>query len=365
MNNKVINYSPYEVVWETTLQCNLRCAHCDSKYGLKRKKELTTGEALELCDNLGDIGFKQVNLTGGEVFLRKDWKKIAEEIKDCQMRLLITTNGFFKPDKIIKKLAKLETDFLMIGMDGGNSDIQDTIRNVEGSYKKAWDFIKAAKKEGIRTGIITTVHKLNYKELTKIRRKVLKEKLDWLIQPAGVSGHFSKGILLDEEEYYNLANFIYSNQKRHDNKNFSIFGSQYIGFHSKKLPPLSMNPDWEGCLAGISVLGIQSNGYVKGCISMPDNFIEDNIRRRNIKDIWNDPDSFSYNRQFNDKDIGQNCEECKFSDTCKGGCTTRSYKLTGENHNDPFCLYRYEINKEGNNSGSNIRKILVDATLIQ
>ena len=42
------------------------------------------------------------------------------------------------------------------------------------------------------------------------------------------------------------------------------------------------------------------------------------------------------------KDLGENCKGCKFGETCKGGCTTRSYSLTGKIHNDPLCFYRYE-----------------------
>ena len=345
MNKNKSLYNPGIVVWEVTLKCNLKCLHCGSSAGEKRKKELTTNEALNLCNDLADIGFKGIALMGGEVFLRKDWKNIGREIKDSGVKLSIITNGFFKTDKIIKDLVKLETDCLMIGMDGGTAKIQDTIRNVEGSYKKAWNFIKAAKKAGLPTGIITTVHKLNYKELPKIRRRVLKEEIDWQIQPAGVIGRFPKDLLLDEKKYYSLGKFIYSNHKKHANKNFSINGSHNFGFHSKKIPPLSMYPEWEGCYAGKSVLGIQSNGNVKGCLAMPDDLIEDNIRKRDIKNIWNDPNSFSYNRNYEEKDIGDNCKNCKFSKTCKGGCTTRSYSLTGIPHNDPFCFYRYEKNK--------------------
>lgn len=339
-------YDPGIVVWEITLQCNLKCLHCGSSAGQNRSDELSTEEALKLCKDLKEIGFKGIALMGGELFLRKDWKQIAKEIKMQGMKLSIITNGFFKPNKLIGDLVKLETDCLMVGMDGGTAKIQDAIRNVKGSYKTAWTFIKASKKAGLPIGIITTIHKKNLNELPKIRKKVLAEEIDWQIQPAGLIGRFPKDLLLDEKEHYSLAQFISSTQKKHANNSFSITGSHNFGFHSKNFPPLSMYPDWEGCYAGKSVLGIQSNGNVKGCLGMPDYFIEGNIRKRDIKDIWNDPNSFSYNRNFNEKDIGNNCKNCDYLKTCKGGCTASSYSLTGIAHNDPFCFYRYELNQK-------------------
>jgi len=346
MNKDELFYKPGIVVWEVTLKCNLKCLHCGSSAGEKRPDELTADEALDLVRDLAEIGFQGIALMGGEVFLRKDWKKIGREIKDSGMNLSIITNGFFKPDKIIKDLVSLNADCVMVGIDGATAEIQDSIRNMPGSYEKAWDFVISAKKAGLPSGVITTVHKLNVMDLPKIKEKILEKEVDWQIQPAGVIGRFPEALMLSEEEYYSLGLFIHSAQIQNSNKKFSIVGSHNFGFHSSVIPDLSMYPKWEGCYAGKTVLGIQSNGNIKGCLAMPDELIEENIRKRDIKDIWADPKSFSYNRNFIVKDLGNNCNNCKYDKSCKGGCVTRSYSLTGKSHNDPNCFYRYE--KENN-----------------
>jgi radical SAM protein with 4Fe4S-binding SPASM domain len=97
------------------------------------------------------------------------------------------------------------------------------------------------------------------------------------------------------------------------------------------------------------VLGIQSDGGVKGCLALSDDFIDDNIRNRSIIDIWNDPNSFAYNRQFTKEELGDQCKSCKYGMSCKGGCSTRSHSLTGMLHNDTRCLYRIEQKLFGNN----------------
>lgn len=342
MNPKTAYLNPRITVWELTLKCNLKCLHCGSSAGVKRTDELSTKEALQLCHDLSDIGFGGIALMGGEVLLRKDWKVISKEIKDLGCVLSIITNGFFAPEKFIPDLVKLETDCLMIGLDGASPKTQDKIRNVKGSFEKSRAFMRAAKQANLYTGIITTVHKLNFHELPKILEFALKEEVDWQIQEAAPIGRFSKELLLSDEEYYSLGLYIYSMQRKYNTKNFSIFGTHNFGFHSKLIPNLSTYPKWKGCYAGKTVLGIQSNGNVKGCLALSDDFIEGNIRERSIKEIWNDPNAFAYNRKFKIGDLGENCKKCKYSKECKGGCTTRSSSITGFPHNDPCCFYRIE-----------------------
>ena len=316
--------------------------HCGSSAGKTRTDELSTKEAIQLCRDLSEIGFKGIALMGGEVFLRKDWKIISKEIKDLGIKLSIISNGFFNPDKIIPELVKLETDCVMVGMDGASAETQDKIRRVEGAFDKAWAFIHAAKAVDLPAGIITTVHKLNLNELPTIRDLVLKEEIDWQIQAATVIGRFPEELCLSDKDFYSLGLFIHSIQKKYENEAFSIVGAHNFGFHSDFIRDLSSYPEWNGCYAGKTVLGIQSNGNIKGCLAMSDKHIEDNIRKRSIVDIWKDPNAFAYNRQFKIEDLGENCKGCKYGSTCKGGCATRSSSLTGKMHNDPICFYRIE-----------------------
>ena len=60
------------VFWSITGKCNFRCRHCyvdapDGKLG-----EVSTEQALDLIDQMNECGILSVELTGGEVFVRKD-----------------------------------------------------------------------------------------------------------------------------------------------------------------------------------------------------------------------------------------------------------------------------------------------------
>ena len=338
-------YVPIIAIWETTLACNMKCIHCGSSAGKVRLKELSTKEAIGLCKDLNELGTELVTLMGGEPFLRKDWFQISQEIKDLGMDLTFISNGSTIDNEKISKLIKLEPYAVAVSLDGGIPETHDSIRGLKGSFEKCLYCLELLKKSGISTSVITTLHKKNVKELFMIRELLLNKEIAWQIQMAGPSGRFPKELMLSEEEFYSVAMFISSSRNQYSTKQLPIMGAHNFGYHSHVLGNLMISPIWKGCLAGISNIGIQSDGGIKGCLSLPDNFIEGNIRRKSLKDIWNSPNFASYNRKFKRKDLNAYCKSCKYGVSCKGGCATVSTLLTEKLHSNPYCLYRIEKEK--------------------
>ena len=116
-----------------------------------------------------------------------------------------------------------------------------------------------------------------------------------------------------------------------------ITGSHDLGYFSWKFPDIT-NFRWQGCRAGIDTLGIHSNGDVKGCLILPDRFIEGNVRETPIAQLWRDPDRFSLIRKFDESMLEGNCRECPFGAVCKGGCKDIAYSMTGSPYDFPYCL---------------------------
>lgn len=333
---------PLSVAWELTLTCNMKCMHCGSSAGDTRIHELTTHEAIDLCTELAELHAKYINLTGGEALLRKDWYEISKEIKDLGIEVSVLSNGLILNEKIISELRSVGVYAIALSLDGGTSATHDSIRGVPGSFEKCLSSLEKLRKENLPATVITTVHKGNVKELPKIRDLILGKTKAWQIQIAVPIGRFPIDYILSKEEFYAVALFIASTRKRFSVNELAVMGAHSIGYHSQVLRNTMVSPVWNGCQAGMNVLGIQSDGGVKGCLSLPDSFIEGNIRDRRLADIWDDPNSFSYNRKCKESDLKNQCTACRFGKTCKGGCTTVSASLTGAPHNDPYCLYFLE-----------------------
>jgi radical SAM protein with 4Fe4S-binding SPASM domain len=332
--------------WEITLKCNLKCFHCEFSAGKALPDELSTDEALNLCDNLKKVGCKRIILMGGEPFLRKDWELIARRIKDLGIELAFITNGYRYSEELFKKLEKLSPVFIGISIDGGSPETHDKIRGVKGSFKRALNFIDKSLELNTLVIVITSIHKINIKELPLLRDILYDKNVLWEIQITDVAGRFPKKYLLNEDEFYSVGKFIYETQKNHPRGNKFINGAHDIGYFSKFFPNLTGLPKWEGCQAGISLIAIESNGGIKGCSALTNKFVEDNVRNRSIVEIWNDLNIFSYNRNFQKEDLKGYCKNCKHGQICKGGCMETSYMITGNIHSDPYCFHRLEETKK-------------------
>ena len=323
-------------VWEFTLKCNLRCSHCGSSAGISRPSELNMKECFKLCEELADLGCEDVSLMGGEPFLRKDWLPVAQCVKDLGMNLNFVSNGTIL-DRYIDKISQLEPKVIGISLDG-MKESHEKIRG-EGTWEKTVKAIELLRERQIQTTVITTVSKINFKDLPKMKDLLFKKNVNWQIQVAMPFGNFKKEQMLSKEEFYATALFIAKERIKNKFSDLPVIGAHCYGYYSKILPGCK----WDGCAAGISAIGITSDGSIVGCLSMGNNrFIEGNVRDKSLEEIWEDPNNFAYNRKFDKTRLGPNCRKCKYGVKCKGGCNSMSYTITKKFHNNPYCFYVIE-----------------------
>lgn len=324
------------VVWEFTLACNLRCSHCGSAAGVQRRDELSTEECISLCEDMASIGTGTVALMGGEPFMRDDWFDVAQCAKQLGIKVTIVTNGTLM-DKHIDRLSTLEPQVVGISLDGMR-DTHDQIRG-RGNWERAVAAIDLLGGHGIQTTVITTVSRINYADLPRMRDLLADKEVNWQIQTAMPFGNFRKEFTLTEEEFYATGLFVAKQRIGNKFSEFPVVGAHCYGYFSKVIP----SSRWNGCTAGMSSAGITSDGGVVGCLSMGnDRYIEGNVRQRRFSEIWNDPASFAYNRGFDRSQLGDNCRGCRLGAKCRGGCSSVSLSLTGRLHNDPYCFRRIE-----------------------
>ena len=155
---------------------------------------------------------------GGEPLLRKEWYELGKEVRDRGMKFMIISNGFIANEETFSKLAKLEVYAASVSLDGGTAETHDYIRGVKGSYEKVMNFISLSKKADLPTTVITTVNKLNFKELPIIRDFILNKSIAWQIQACAPKGRFSRELTLSKEEFYTVGAFIASMQKNYSTK---------------------------------------------------------------------------------------------------------------------------------------------------
>ncbi len=323
-------------IWEFTLGCNLRCSHCGSVAGQPREHELDTKEGFRLCEALAETGCRDLAIMGGEPLMRDDFSAIARCAKDLGLNLCIVTNGTIV-DKHIEDLRRLEPKVVGVSVDGMREN-HDKIRGA-GNWEKAIASIQLLKDNNIQTTMITTVSKINFKDLPSMGELIKGKGVNWQLQTAMPFGSFQRELTLSRDEFYATAMFIAKERVSNRFEDMPVVGAHCYGYNSKLLPGCV----WSGCTAGISTVGITSDGGIVGCLSMGnDRYIEGNVREVHFRDIWTNPDAFAYTRRFKKEDLGENCRGCKHGLKCRGGCNSVSNALTGRFHNDPYCFHKIE-----------------------
>lgn len=344
MNKMNINEClPEACVWELTLQCNMRCIHCGSIAGGARNDELTVDECLGIADELLELGCRQITFIGGEVFLYKGWEKIARKLSEGGAWVNIITNAFLMEDAQIEQIKYARLVNLGISVDGMEEN-HNRIRNSNRSFKKVLKAFERLRKENIPIAVVTSLLDFNFDDLESMYELFVENGVSvWQIQIATAMGNMKKhkNFLLNPSKIPSVTSFI---KNKRDEQQIRLYAGDDIGYYDENELYLRNSPGtisvWQGCQAGLRVVGIDSVGNVKGCESLyDDKFIEGNLREESLKEIWYKEGNFSYNRQFDPGRLAGKCAGCDKGPVCRAGCHGLCYFTTGSIFENPYCCY--------------------------
>ncbi len=328
-------YKLYSATIELTRKCNARCKHCIVDALYPKEQEMSSERIIKLIEELHDEGCKDIVLTGGEAFLRKEWPLYVQKIKSLNMTPVIMSNGYLINDATIN-ILKMFGVSLGISLDGPDSETHDSIRGVKGIFDNFVNIIPKLKKAGIFVSVPTTVMRSNFDKLDAIRDLLIKLKVEsWQLQVVKPCNRLLEDEILTEEQYYELAQKIVYYREKYSKK-IDIIESDCIGYNSLLSPKLYIK-NWRGCECGIYSVSIESDGNVKGCPNM--NNSEGNICQTSFKEIWQNHNNFKYNRFPSVDNLDGFCKECEYKYVCRGGCPTnpRTKKT-----NSAYCLHKIE-----------------------
>jgi radical SAM protein with 4Fe4S-binding SPASM domain len=347
------SYKPTAAVWEITMDCNMRCKHCGSSCLGPLPDELTTEEALAMCDALKRIGLQRITLSGGEPFIRPDWDRIASRLIRNNISTNILSNGWYIERDTIRKAKEIGISNIGISMDG-LEDTHDFIRK-KGSFSRIMKVLALAKEENMLTSIVTCIHKKNLGQLPEMK-KILIEKgvADWQLQAAVPMGNLLKyqDWLMDPAEISDVIDFAYDVLKE---GRIGIHLTDVIGYFTRKEIEIRRANSrsglnlgvWNGCPAGKDLIGVRCNGDIIGCLSIrDDSLIEGNVRQTPLEELWTRPGAFSWNRDRSREELTGFCKICQYAEYCLAGCSCirrLRYKTMTETK---FCAYYAAVEKE-------------------
>lgn len=336
------------VRWSITGKCNFLCKHCYVSAPSKRFEELPLSVCLDFVDQFANCGIRNVNLTGGEPLVRKDFLQIIDKLIDRNICVKsISTNGSLLTEKLLMELKSRNIrPTFAISFDGVG--YHDIFRGFSGAEKKVIDAVKLLNKHNFPVAINMVVNNDNIYCINKTIDLFSVFDIDEFkvgtVIPSG-EWRTQKNNKLDIVKIYDayldvISHFINNNSP----VNLHIVGFFCCVKNSRNfmIPSAKGNGDKSAqerflCKHSKNVVYLSAEGKIKPCISFygmdikGEQRVELSLMEMDLCDILSESEQkkdvgkkLSYLLEVNEE-----CRKCKYKFMCCGGCRAKAAALTG------------------------------------
>ncbi len=355
--------APFQIVWNITKACNMRCVHCYEDAGKRGRNELSADEVISGINRMADAGVTSIAFSGGEPSIHPHILDFIQFTGQNGMCAAMATNGYTLADKNkSREFIDAGLEFIQISLDGTNPSTHDSFRRVNGAWERAVSTIENFVDAGIFVEVATTVTEHNIDEIPEMIDFVRDLDVNWFMLynfiPTG-KGTEIADMDLSPKDRSELLETAYA--KNNGNMQILSTAPQYaavaesmISEDSAMIPTHFYNPEYTnpalmqlaefigGCGAGRFYMSIEPNGDMYPCVFFPhDEEVKlGNLLENDFEEVWMNNNIL---HMLRDKEIlGGNCGECDSRHIC-GGCRARAYNYFDNIlAPDPGCLNNEE-----------------------
>lgn len=338
--------APFQIVWNITKACNMRCVHCYESAGKRDKNELSSEEVINGLDRMSKAGVTSVAFSGGEPSIHPHILDFIRYTENSGIYAAMATNGYILADKRkYNEFIDAGLKFVQISIDGVNPRTHDSFRRVNGAWERAVESVKNFVDAEIFVEVATTVTEYNLDEIPEMIDFVRDLGVDWFMLynfiPTG-KGTDIMDMDLSPKDRSELLKMAYSQNKKINMQilstapQYASVAESMLSKDSTVIPTHFYNPEYTnpaliqlaefigGCGAGRFYMNIEPNGDMYPCVFFPhkDDVKLGNLLENDFEDVWINNDVLY---QLRNKEIlNGHCGECESRHIC-GGCRARAY----------------------------------------
>jgi radical SAM protein with 4Fe4S-binding SPASM domain len=294
---------PLSVQLDLTYRCNERCVHCYLDHD--DHGEMTTAEIKHLLDQMAEAGVFILTLSGGEIFLRKDFFEILEY---ARLRLAfcvkLKTNAILIREHEAARIRDLGVESIQISIYSHRPEVHDAITLVPGSLKRSLDAVRFLKSQGLRVILANVLMVQNTRDYPGVRALAedlgVESTLDPTITPMmdGDRGVLSMGVGQETlSQVFRDASLV------GDVEEFCAIAAPADAGALEARP----------CSAGHTTCYVSPYGDVFPCVQFP--LPTGNVRKQRFIDIWQHSDEMNEVRSIRLKDL-TTCTSCTHVSSC-------------------------------------------------
>jgi radical SAM protein with 4Fe4S-binding SPASM domain len=294
---------PLSVQLDLTYRCNERCVHCYLDH--HDHGEMTTAEIKHLLDQMAEAGVFILTLSGGEIFLRKDFFELLEYARrQLLFCVKLKTNAILIREQEAARIRDLGVESIQISIYSHRPEIHDAITLVPGSLKRSLDAIRFLKSQGLRVIIANVLMVQNLQDYRGVR--ALGEELgvectlDPTITPMMDGDRSVMRLGIDQNSLHEVFR---DKELVGDVEEFCAIAAPADENSLAALP----------CSAGHTTCYVSPYGDVFPCVQFP--LPTGNIRKQRFIDIWRHSDEMNDVRSIRIKDL-TTCTSCSHVSSC-------------------------------------------------
>lgn len=290
---------PLDVVLEITHHCNYRCQHCYIP-DFSASDGMTTERILRLLKELSEMGTLYLTLSGGEMFLRKDWFDIAARARQLGFALRLFSNGSRINQRVADQVQQLgvEVEITLFSMD---AEVFDGITQRPGSHGKTLRGIELLREREVEVLIKTPVMTLNRAEIPRVKAYA---------DQVGARFQSFASISAKKDGDPSTIDLRLSNDQL-----LEYYQGPFSGCHSGPLQR-DIVDDEPLCAAASRFCNITSSGDVMACNILPGS--GGNLNQLSFREIWEDSPWLNQVRSIRKDDL-HTCKSCERLSYC-GRC---------------------------------------------
>jgi AdoMet-dependent heme synthase len=293
---------PLNVQLDLTYRCNERCVHCYLDHD--DHGEMTTAEIKHLLAEMADAGVFILTLSGGEIFVRKDFFEILEYARRLMFCVKLKTNAVLIREREAKRLKELAVESVQISIYSHRPEVHDAITLLPGSLKRSLDAIRLLKSHGLKVIMANVLMTQNMQDYPGVRALAVEIGVESTLDPTitpmmdgnrrplslGVSSNALQQVFRDQALVGNIEEFC-------------------------AIPAKAGEDDLNAipCSAGHTACYVSPYGDVFPCVQFP--LPTGNIRRQRFVDIWQHSAEMKEVRSIRLKDLST-CSHCTHVASC-------------------------------------------------
>ncbi len=304
------HHIPVDVSIELTHHCNFRCKHCYIP-DFSAPDLLSTERLLTLLEELAQAGTLFLTLTGGELFMRRDWLTVARRARELGFVLRLFTNGALIDAEAADAIRALPAavEISLYSMDAATFE---RITRRRGSFARTLAGIGRLRERGIEVLLKTPMMLDNYRDLDAVAAYASRVGAGFQAAPtimARKDGDLSTlAVRVPQEEL------------------IPHFGGPHLGCHVPDEDPHDPRRDGPMCAAASRYCNITSAGDVMACNILPGS--GGNVRDRPFRDVWQNSPWLNEVRSIRRRDL-HTCKSCAKLSYC-GRCHAQALVEDGD-----------------------------------